>query len=59
MASNMAAFTGLILIAGRYSTGTLGDIAAAITMAIVPVTIVFLIGQRHIVKSVASTGLKF
>jgi multiple sugar transport system permease protein len=50
---------GLILLAGRYNTGSLGDIAAGITMAVVPAMIVFLIFQRYIVKSITSTGLKF
>lgn len=50
---------GLIIIAGRFATGSLGDIAAAITMGVLPVMVVFLIAQRHIVKSIASSGLKF
>lgn len=49
---------GLLLLAGRYATGTLGQIAAGITMAIIPVLIVFLIAQRWIVQSIASSGLK-
>ena len=32
---------GLVLLAGRFSTGSLGTIAAGITMAVVPVLIVF------------------
>ncbi len=49
---------GLVLLAGRFSTGSLGTIAAGITMAIIPVLIVFLIAQRYIVQSIASSGLK-
>jgi multiple sugar transport system permease protein len=49
---------GLVLLAGRFSTGSLGTIAAGITMAIVPVLIVFAVAQRHIVQSIASSGLK-
>jgi multiple sugar transport system permease protein len=49
---------GLVLLAGRYSTGSLGSIAAGITMAIIPVLIVFVIAQRWIVQSIASSGLK-
>lgn len=49
---------GLVLLAGRYSTGSLGTIAAGITMAIIPVLIVFVIAQRWIVQSIASSGLK-
>jgi multiple sugar transport system permease protein len=49
---------GLVLLAGRYSTGSLGTIAAGIAMAIVPVLIVFVAAQRYIVQSIASSGLK-
>ena len=49
---------GLVLLAGRFSSGSLGTIAAGITMAIIPVLIVFIIAQRHIVQSIASSGLK-
>jgi multiple sugar transport system permease protein len=49
---------GLVLLAGRFSTGSLGTIAAGIAMAIVPVLIVFLAAQRYIVQSIASSGLK-
>lgn len=49
---------GLVLLAGRFSTGSLGTIAAGITMAVIPVLIVFLIAQRWIVASIASSGLK-
>ncbi|WP_062352304.1 carbohydrate ABC transporter permease [Herbidospora yilanensis] len=49
---------GLVLLAGRFSTGSLGTIAAGIAMAIVPVLIVFIAAQRYIVQSIASSGLK-
>jgi multiple sugar transport system permease protein len=49
---------GLVLLAGRYSTGSLGTIAAGIAMAIVPVLAVFIAAQRYIVQSIASSGLK-
>ncbi|MFF5077375.1 carbohydrate ABC transporter permease [Actinoplanes sp. NPDC000266] len=49
---------GLVLLAGRFSTGSLGTIAAGIAMAIVPVLVVFLAAQRYIVQSIASSGLK-
>jgi ABC-type glycerol-3-phosphate transport system permease component len=49
---------GLVLLAGRFSTGSLGTIAAGIAMAIVPVLIVFVLAQRYIVQSIASSGLK-
>lgn len=49
---------GLVLLAGRFSTGSLGTIAAGITLAVVPVLIVFLLAQRYIVQSIASSGVK-
>ncbi|WP_433076296.1 carbohydrate ABC transporter permease [Dactylosporangium sp. CA-052675] len=49
---------GLVLLAGRFSTGSLGTIAAGIAMAIVPVLVVFIVAQRYIVQSIASSGLK-
>ncbi|MGX7671405.1 carbohydrate ABC transporter permease [Plantactinospora sp. DSM 117369] len=49
---------GLVLLAGRFSTGSLGTIAAGIAMAVVPVLIVFVAAQRYIVQSIASSGLK-
>jgi hypothetical protein len=38
-----------VLLAGRFSTRSLGTIAAGITMAIVPALIVFAVAQRDIV----------
>ncbi len=49
---------GIVLLAGRYATGTLTTIAAGITMAIIPVLVVFIVAQRWIVQSIASSGLK-
>ncbi|KXK14150.1 MAG: binding-protein-dependent transport system inner membrane component [Chloroflexi bacterium OLB15] len=49
---------GLTLLRGQYGAGALGPIAAALTMAIVPVLIVFLLLQKYIIRSVVSTGLK-
>lgn len=49
---------GLTLLRGQYGAGALGPIAAALTMAIVPVLIVFLLLQKYIIKSIVSTGLK-
>ena len=49
---------GLTLLRGQYGVGALGPIAAALTMAVVPVLIVFLVLQKYIIKSIVSTGLK-
>ncbi|MCL4250488.1 MAG: carbohydrate ABC transporter permease [Anaerolineae bacterium] len=49
---------GLTLLRGRYSAGAVGNVAAGVTMAVIPVLIIFLFFQRHIIKSIATTGLK-
>ncbi len=49
---------GIVLLQGRYSAGAVGNVAAGVTMAVIPVLVVFLILQRNIIKSIASTGLK-
>jgi ABC-type glycerol-3-phosphate transport system permease component len=48
----------LTLLQGRYSAGAVGNVAAGVTMAVVPILVVFLILQRNIIKSIASTGVK-
>jgi len=49
---------GIVLLAGRYATGTLTTIAAGITMAIVPVLIVFIVAQRWLVSGLTAGGIK-
>lgn len=49
---------GLLLLTGRFAEGTLAVIAAGITLAVLPVLVIFLILQKHIVRSVAGSGLK-
>lgn len=49
---------GITFLQGRYSAGAVGNVAAGITMAVIPVLIIFLLLQRNIIKSIASTGLK-
>jgi multiple sugar transport system permease protein len=49
---------GLTLLRGQFGAGSLGTIAAALTMAIVPVLIVFLVLQKYIIRSIVSTGMK-
>ncbi len=49
---------GLTLLRGQYGVGALGPIAAALTMAVVPVLVVFLVLQKYIIRSIVSTGLK-
>jgi multiple sugar transport system permease protein len=50
---------GLVLLIGQFAAGAQGATIAAIAMMVAPVLIVFLILQRHIVRSIASSGLKF
>jgi multiple sugar transport system permease protein len=49
---------GLTLLRGRYAAGAVGTIAAGITMAVVPVLVVFMVLQRYIIKSIVTTGIK-
>lgn len=49
---------GITLLQGRYSAGAVGNVSAGITMAVIPVLIIFLLLQRNIIKSIASTGIK-
>ena len=49
---------GLLLLTGRFAEASLSVIAAGITLAILPVLVVFLVLQKQIVRSVASSGLK-
>ncbi len=49
---------GITLLQGRFSAGAVGNVAAGVTMAVIPVLIVFLLLQRNIIKSIASTGIK-
>lgn len=49
---------GLLLLTGRFAEGSLSVIAAGITLAVLPVLVVFLILQKQIVRSVAGSGLK-
>jgi multiple sugar transport system permease protein len=49
---------GITLLQGRFSAGAVGNVAAGVTMAVIPVLVVFLLLQRNIIQSIASTGLK-
>jgi len=49
---------GITLLQGRYSAGAVGNVSAGITMAVIPVLMIFLLLQRNIIKSIASTGIK-
>lgn len=49
---------GILALEGAYADGSLSVLMAAVTMAVLPLLIVFLIAQQFIVESFASTGVK-
>lgn len=49
---------GMVSLFGSYGAENLSVILAAVTLAILPLVIVFLVAQRFIVESIASTGIK-
>jgi multiple sugar transport system permease protein len=50
--------TGLALLQGQYLATSPATILAGVAMAVLPVLIVFLLGQRYIVEGITMTGLK-
>lgn len=55
---NMTLPQGIALLTGYMQSGNPSVVMAAVTMAIIPVLIVFLIAQRWIVEALTQTGLK-
>lgn len=49
---------GLLSLADAYGDFSLAALMAAVTMAVAPLFVVFLIGQRFIIESVTHSGLK-
>ncbi|EAR51903.1 sugar ABC transporter permease [Oceanicola granulosus HTCC2516] len=49
---------GILSLFGSYGAEELSVILAAVTLSILPLLVVFLIAQRFIVESIASTGVK-
>jgi multiple sugar transport system permease protein len=49
---------GILSLFGSYGPEKLSVILAAVTLSIMPLLVVFLIAQRFIVESIASTGIK-
>jgi multiple sugar transport system permease protein len=49
---------GLVALQGLYTNTPVGVVAAAITMIVVPILIIFLFAQRALIESVAMTGLR-
>lgn len=49
---------GMLSLFGSFGASSLSVIMAAVTMAVLPLLIVFLVAQQFIVESIASTGVK-
>ena len=49
---------GILSLFGSFGATSLSVIMAAVTMAVLPLLVVFLVAQRFIVESIASTGVK-
>jgi multiple sugar transport system permease protein len=49
---------GLVMLSGRFGSGSPVVILAALSMIVVPVLILFIFAQRRITESVAMTGLR-
>ena len=49
---------GLLALADAYGDFSLAAMMAAVSMAVIPLFIVFVIGQRFIIEGITSTGLK-
>jgi len=56
--SNLTLPTGLALLQGVYSLNSPGIMLAGVCLAVLPVFLVFLVGQRYIVEGITMTGLK-
>ncbi len=48
----------LVQLSGFYSTGSVSIIMAGVSLAIVPVLIIFLFTQKYLIEGIALTGLK-
>ncbi len=57
-AESMTLPVGLLSLADAYGDFSLAALMAAVTMAVTPLFVVFLIGQRFIIESVTHSGLK-
>jgi multiple sugar transport system permease protein len=55
---NLTLPVGLAYLQGQYQTGSPAVEMAGVCMAVVPILIIFLVGQRYIVEGITLTGLK-
>lgn len=49
---------GLVMLRGQYDIGSPTRLMAAVTIAVIPVLIVFLFAQRYIIEGITLTGIK-
>ncbi len=49
---------GLTVLKGYYGTGSVSVIMAGVTMALLPVFIIFLFAQKHLIEGITLTGMK-
>ncbi len=49
---------GILALEGSFGRASVSVLMAAVTMTVLPLVIVFLVAQRFIVESIASTGIK-
>jgi len=55
---NLTLPVGLSFLQGQYATASPAVMLAGVCMAVLPVLLIFLIGQRYIVEGITLTGLK-
>ena len=56
--TNMTLPQGIALLTGYMQSGNPSVVMAAVTMAVIPILIVFLVAQRWIVEALTQTGIK-
>jgi len=56
--ANLTLPTGLVLLQGPYMATSPAILLAGVCLAVLPVLVVFLLGQRYIVEGITMTGLK-
>jgi multiple sugar transport system permease protein len=49
---------GLVTLRGTMGSGSVSVVMAGVSMALVPVTIVFILAQRYLIEGIALTGIK-
>ena len=49
---------GLVMLRGQYDVGSPTRTMAAVTLAIIPAVVIFILAQRYLVEGIAITGLK-